>query len=312
MSRWFRHYAGMMRDDKLVRAALRAKQPVERVVWVWGCILESAAEIDDGGRYEIDHAEMAYFLRADEGDVAAIEDALRASGRVDEGVVARWQDRQFQSDRSAERQKRYRERHKGADHRDEAALRDAGVTLQSRHGDAPETDTEAETKIEDQPQVSAITRSRADLDRLEVQLRKAAGLESAASPGLLSLAPVIGLLDGGHDLQLDVLPTIRAVAKRMKRPAASWDYFTEPIKEASAKRRGLAAGGLSPPIAAAGGNVFERLQRGVSDGPVRDSRGDGPVIDAVRSVPLIERQSQRDDGEGLPNGDRGVHDSRAA
>lgn len=39
MSRWFRHYAGMMRDDKLVGAAIRAKQPVERVVWVWADVV---------------------------------------------------------------------------------------------------------------------------------------------------------------------------------------------------------------------------------------------------------------------------------
>jgi hypothetical protein len=307
MSRWFRHYAGMMRDEKLVAAAIRSKQPVHLVVWVWGAILESAAERDEDGLFELDAGEAAYFLRTDEADIRAVLDALANAGRLAEGRVVKWGDRQYQSDKSAERQARYRERRRPTqrDGDDKQTSRDGAVTAQ-------EAETEAETKVEDQPQVSAITRGRADLDRLEIELRKAAGLESAASPGLLSLAPVIGLLDGGHDLQLDVLPTIRAVAKRMKRPAASWDYFTEPIKEASAKRRGLAAGGLSPPIAAAGGNVFERLQRGVSDGPVRDSRGDGPIIDAVRSVPLIERQSQRDDGEGLPNGDRGVHDSRAA
>ena len=49
MSRWFRHYAGMMRDDKLVRIAIKTKQPIERVLWIWGAILESAAEIDDNG-----------------------------------------------------------------------------------------------------------------------------------------------------------------------------------------------------------------------------------------------------------------------
>ncbi len=63
MSRWFRHYAGMMRDDKLVRVSIKSKQSVERVCWVWCAILESAAEIDDSGRYEIEHEEIARFLR---------------------------------------------------------------------------------------------------------------------------------------------------------------------------------------------------------------------------------------------------------
>lgn len=100
MSRWFRHYAGMMRDEKLVRVALRAKQPIERVLWVWGAILESAAEINDGGRYELDHAECAYFLRVDEGDISVIEDALSGLGRIADSSVANWGERQFQTEKS--------------------------------------------------------------------------------------------------------------------------------------------------------------------------------------------------------------------
>jgi hypothetical protein len=141
----------MMRDDKLVSAAVRSKQPVERVVWVWGCILESAAEINDGGRYEIDHAEMAYFLRADEGDLVSIEGALGALGRVRDGAVVHWSERQFQSDQSAARQRRHRDSKKRRDGGYEPvtapspdAASDGGVTSSSHHGDAPETETETE------------------------------------------------------------------------------------------------------------------------------------------------------------------------
>ena len=155
MSRWFRHYAGMMRDDKLVSAAIKSKQTIERVVWVWGAILESASEIDDDGRYEIDTAEIAWFLRADQSELDAIEDALHTLGRVHQGRVARWGVRQFQSDRSAERQRRYRERNKVTDSSEageaqpvtEETSRNIEVTSQSRHGDAPETETETETDI---------------------------------------------------------------------------------------------------------------------------------------------------------------------
>jgi len=159
MSRWFRHYAGMARDDKLVRAALRSKQTIERVVWVWSCILESAAEIDAEGAYEIDHAEMAYFLRADEGDIAVIEDALATLGRVNVGAVVHWKDRQFQSDRSAERQKRYRERHKGNGDGDPEQVPPVTVTSPSRHRDAPETETETETETEAEADKSTSLRS---------------------------------------------------------------------------------------------------------------------------------------------------------
>lgn len=90
MSRWFRHYAGMARDDKLVRAALRSKQPVERVVWIWSVILESAAEIDDGGRFELDVDGCSQFLDASAGDVLSVVGALESIGYVRSGCVV-WQ-----------------------------------------------------------------------------------------------------------------------------------------------------------------------------------------------------------------------------
>jgi len=158
MSRWFRHYAGMARDDKLVRAAIKSGQPVERVVWLWAAILESAAEIDDGGRYDLDTAEAAYFLRASTDDLDAIVAALAACGRVADGCVVKWGDRQFQSDRSAERQKRHREKQKaggdaGGDDETNSMARhgDDGVTSLSRHSDAPETETDTEADKKEEP-----------------------------------------------------------------------------------------------------------------------------------------------------------------
>lgn len=159
MSRWFRHYAGMCRDDKLVRASIKSKQSIERVVWVWAAILESAAEIDDGGRYEIDHDEMARFLRCPAGKLAAVEDALVALGRLADGAVAKWSGRQFQSDRSAERTKRYRERHAGKSDGTKGKSRDVGVTSQERSCDSPETETETDVRL------SEDNRAEADPDK---------------------------------------------------------------------------------------------------------------------------------------------------
>jgi hypothetical protein len=158
MSRWFRHYAGMMRDEKLVRVALRSGQPIERVVWVWGAILESAAEINDGGRFDLEEAEIAYFLRTDQADIVSIRHGLEAMGRIRADIVVKWSDRQFQSDKSAERQRRYREK-QGRDalpvipaHGEGVTSRDAQPTVTLRHGDAPETETELDTeKKEDRP-----------------------------------------------------------------------------------------------------------------------------------------------------------------
>ena len=148
MSRWFRHYAGMMRDDKLVRVAVRAKQPVERVVWVWGAILESAAEIDDAGRYELDAPEVAYFLRADEVDIRAIADGLAEAGHVDSNRVVKWGDRQYQSDTSKERQARYRERQRGKNAVSDGERKASDVTPTSRDDAVTPQETETETKVE--------------------------------------------------------------------------------------------------------------------------------------------------------------------
>lgn len=152
MSRWFRHYAGMMRDEKLVRVALRAKQPVERVLWIWGAILESATEVNDGGRFDLEACEVAHFLRTDEADVVSILLGLEAMGRIRENFVVKWGDRQFQSDLSAERQRRYRGKQRRGENENPDGEQpritsgDGVVTAPSRHGDAPDTETETNTE----------------------------------------------------------------------------------------------------------------------------------------------------------------------
>lgn len=134
----------MCRDEKLVRVALKAKQPIERVLWVWAAILESASEVNDNGRYDFDIGEASYFLRCDESDVGGICDALESLGRICEGMVSKWGDRQFSSDTSAERQKRYRDRKKTSD----GDNGDGYITSQLRDGDAPETDLETDLESE--------------------------------------------------------------------------------------------------------------------------------------------------------------------
>ena len=159
-------------------------------------------------------------------------------------------------------------------------------------------------------------RSRAELDRLEADLREAAGFQTNPSPGLFVLAPILGLLDIGYDIEADILPTVRAVASRMKRPARSWDYFVEPIREAIADRQAVAARGRAPPgkhqpTGTGRTNVFERL-KGQADERGGEDGGSGPVVDAIRSIPDLRRQDERDDGQGVPAGDRWVFPARAS
>jgi hypothetical protein len=112
MSRWFKHYAGMTRDTKLARVAFLTGQPLERVVWVWCEILESAAEINDDGAFNFDPDEAAHHLRCGGNDIINILDVLTELARIGDGHVTQWRHRQSRSDGSAERMRRYRARKK--------------------------------------------------------------------------------------------------------------------------------------------------------------------------------------------------------
>lgn len=140
---------------------------------------------------------------------------------------------------------------------------------------------------------------RAELDRIEADLREATGQQSDPSPSLMVLSAPLGWIESGHDWQLDVLPTVRVVAARMSRKPKSWDYYTEPIREASAKRRGMS---LAPPVASAGTgkpDIFKDLANEARNGQRGNGRSSGATIDAVPGVPLIGRQIEPDDGEGI-------------
>lgn len=255
MSRWFRHYAGMMRDEKLVRVAVKAKQPVERVVWAWGAILESAAEINDAGRYEFDVGEAAYFLRCDETDLVDIIAGLIHLGRLVDGVVARWSERQFDSDSAKERQRRYRERvsarntiqQRNGDVAEATKTVTRDVTQPSRDGALTLQETEAETEKETTPSgVVCAALPAGDLPGLRAKLIDAVGESNIQGHGTQDLSAVLGLIEAGVDLETDILPTIRAKALRLKHPAGSWGYFTNSIREAYSRRIEAGKGLIAP------------------------------------------------------------------
>ncbi len=108
MSRWFRHYAGMMRDPKFAMVSIRTKQPVERVLFVWCCALESAAEINDCGRFDVSTEEIAYFLHCKPQQIQTVKSELETIGLFSDGIISKWSSRQFESDTSASRMRKLR------------------------------------------------------------------------------------------------------------------------------------------------------------------------------------------------------------
>lgn len=80
---------------------------------------------------------------------------------------------------------------------------------------------------------------RADYGALEDKLRDAAGLSNDPSPGLMTLAPILGLLDGGASLEADILPVLRAKSAAGKR-GRSWAFYVDAIREGMAVRSSAA------------------------------------------------------------------------
>lgn len=115
MLTWFRHYPGMVRDEKLVAAAISAGQPIERTIWLWCALLENAAQADDAGAFTIDLDAAAWFLRCAPADLQGIMDALEVGGRIQDGRILAWPARQYQSDRSTPRSRKLRQSRRDGD-----------------------------------------------------------------------------------------------------------------------------------------------------------------------------------------------------
>lgn len=83
---------------------------------------------------------------------------------------------------------------------------------------------------------SSAARDDNEFDLIEGKLRRAAGVESDPSPGLLDLSPVMPFIDAGYSIDRDILPVIRAVAAKQKQKPRSWRYFLPALEEAFARR----------------------------------------------------------------------------
>lgn len=79
-----------------------------------------------------------------------------------------------------------------------------------------------------------------DFDILQSKLIAAAGENGIQPHGAFVVGPIFELIASGISLEADIIPTIRSVASRIKRPAGSWSYFIPAIKEAYERR--IAAG----------------------------------------------------------------------
>lgn len=228
-------------------------------------------------------------------------EALISAGKIvaERGIISNFRARK-ELEISAKLQEKNAE--KGRVSRKNNKIPETAVELRAR---VLKPDTEEDTASEDKSSsaASSVLRENRDekperkTERIDRILREAAGQEANPSPGLLVVGPIIGLLDAGCDLELDVLPTIRSVmARRPSFKPASWSYFIPAIQQAHADRIG-ASGGVAKPVDVDAEKWARRLAHAKQTGswPVAEW---GPMPgDTGCLVP--ESLLERDDGEKI-------------
>ncbi|CAH1657694.1 hypothetical protein CHELA1G11_13014 [Hyphomicrobiales bacterium] len=147
MTRWYRAYAGTVKDDKLAEVAIVAGCSRSVAIAVWHSLLESAAESGKGGLFETTPRRIAANLGEPVEVIDAVFAAMSETGMVDVNSIVAWKRRQFESDSSTERSRKHRDAKKnvaGNEINDDA-------TLHGRSATPPDTDTDTDNKKTSHP-----------------------------------------------------------------------------------------------------------------------------------------------------------------
>lgn len=246
--RWFKHYVDASIDEKLVKVALSTGQPLDRVSFCWMRILESAACGDGSGEFDMAPDYIAWIIRSDVAPVRSIFEAFEQVGLIADSRAIKWVTRQQikaprataapdgDERRSTDRVRAFRDRARGAQPQAAGALhgdprrpdethqplRNAGETLRNadetlRNADETPSDSRVrgETESKSSNVVVLLPREAAPapigvIDEERVYRRLIEGTGGAISQGVAScgVAEVMSWLNGGFDLELDVLPML--------------------------------------------------------------------------------------------------------
>ncbi len=130
---WLRWYHGTVSDCKWPLISRRSGQSIAVVIAVWAALLECASQSEPRGSIEdFDAESLNVMLGLEDGSVESVVNAMCVGNRpnIQDSVITSWGKRQFQSDLSTERVRKYREKQK-----ESASVE----TLQKRSGNATET-----------------------------------------------------------------------------------------------------------------------------------------------------------------------------
>jgi hypothetical protein len=167
-------------------------------------------------------------------------DALVAAGCTAEQIAAAVKADQSKSS-GATRQARYRAAKKAS------RVTESDVTLRDGFPlkEIPPTPPKENNPLPASPIGSAaqapVAAQPNQFDQLQAKLLSAAGIENFRAEraiGLVNLAPILGLIQQGYDLESDILPIVAVLFRRQKKPS-SWAYCVQPIIEAATAKRGI-------------------------------------------------------------------------
>lgn len=157
--RWFRMYAEIKNDPKLRRLDHAGR-------WLWVVILCLASESPERGSLLLAEG-LPYTIEeiAREADLDLVEtekhvNLMAKMGMLDEDggtfKIRNWSKRQFTSDSSAERTRRWRGGRLGTS---QERHRDVTVTSRERHGDSPYTDSDPDSDSEKDKKLESAERA---------------------------------------------------------------------------------------------------------------------------------------------------------
>jgi hypothetical protein len=180
MARWYRAYEGTISDPKLHEAALICGLSRAIVIACWHAILESCASVQNE-TFEVTPRRIALMLQEPIESINSVMEALEEIGLLQSGAVTSWSKRQYVSDNSTERVRKSREKkqlepqtepvenvattlQEQNNTNDETTLQrfsnvaeapaqrcdNVSVTTGKRFCNAPETETDTETKKEEE------------------------------------------------------------------------------------------------------------------------------------------------------------------
>jgi len=215
---WFRMYAEFATDPKVQMLSEADQRRFVMLLCLRCC----------NGDVTLHDEEVAFQLRVSVEDWAATKRTLIAKMLITEdNCPTKWDKRQYKSDRSNERVLRFRQRKKQQD------VNGCNVTVTPPE---TETDTDTEAKAD-----ALAARAGGGLTRMAIEkkLREAAGDSlDCMRASLHDIDPIMGLIEGGLDLDKDILPAIRAKAAR-SRPGSmrGWKPFAMAVEDSVANRK---------------------------------------------------------------------------